>query len=297
MDNTAHLYFSDNFKLNLGTAGVVAVILGCMNLFTRTVGGYIADRCGKAGGLRGRVYWLFAVLLLEGAFMILFSQMRTTATAIAGLMVFGMCVDMACGATYAVVPFISKKSLGSVSGIVGAIDIGTGETPMVRKILVPILKSELCMKRILTIFSSLLMMLLSGIATASTATTQPTRPAYNVEPWAENWTFLKSTPKQSDLFDPIKFILLDPAKNIYLSLGGEIRERCEYFKNNLFGAGKQDKNGYFLTRLMGHADIHIGPFFRAFFEIKCSLFPVLIAVMETLVLKGFTTRCCCCCSF
>jgi NNP family nitrate/nitrite transporter-like MFS transporter len=120
MDNTAHLYFSDNFKMNLETAGLVAAILGAMNLFARSLGGIIADRFGRRGGLRGRVLWLFLVVLIEGLFMILFSRMRTTGLAIGSLMFFGLCVDMACGATYAVVPFINKKSLGSVSGIVGA---------------------------------------------------------------------------------------------------------------------------------------------------------------------------------
>jgi NNP family nitrate/nitrite transporter-like MFS transporter len=120
IDNTAHLYFSDNFKLNLQQAGMVAAILGGMNLFARSLGGIIADRVGRVSGLSGRVRWLFCVLLVEGLFMIVFSRMTTTPLAIASLMLFGLCVDMACGATYAVVPFINKKALGSVSGIVGA---------------------------------------------------------------------------------------------------------------------------------------------------------------------------------
>jgi NNP family nitrate/nitrite transporter-like MFS transporter len=52
--------------------------------------------------------------------MILFSRMTATPLAIGSLMLFGLFVDMACGSTYAVVPFINKKALGSVSGIVGA---------------------------------------------------------------------------------------------------------------------------------------------------------------------------------
>jgi NNP family nitrate/nitrite transporter-like MFS transporter len=120
IDNIAHLYFSDNFSLSLERAGMVAALLGGMNLFARSLGGYVADRFGRAGGLRGRVQWLFMVLLAEGMFMVLFSRMTATPLAIAGLMLFGLCVDMACGATFAVVPFINKKALGSVSGIVGA---------------------------------------------------------------------------------------------------------------------------------------------------------------------------------
>jgi NNP family nitrate/nitrite transporter-like MFS transporter len=120
IDNIAHLYFSDNFKLDLEKAGMVAALLGGMNLFARSLGGYVGDRFGRAGGLRGRVQWLFMVLLAEGVFMIVFSRMTATPLAIAGLMLFGLCVDMSCGATFAVVPFVNKKALGSVSGIVGA---------------------------------------------------------------------------------------------------------------------------------------------------------------------------------
>ena len=106
--------------MDLEHAGRVAAILGGMNLFARSLGGIIADRFGRFGGLQGRVRWLFIVLLLEGIFMMTFSRMTATPLAIGALMLFGLCVDMACGATFAVVPFINKKALGSVSGIVGA---------------------------------------------------------------------------------------------------------------------------------------------------------------------------------
>jgi NNP family nitrate/nitrite transporter-like MFS transporter len=40
--------------------------------------------------------------------------------AVAAMITFGLFTHMACGATYALVPFVDRKSLGGVAGIIGA---------------------------------------------------------------------------------------------------------------------------------------------------------------------------------
>ena len=120
INNIAALYFKDFFSLDLKTAGIIAGLFGLMNIFARTMGGFVGDRCGIRWGLRGRVGFMGIVLLLEGMALMVFSQMTALAIAIVTLVVFSVCVQMAEGATYSVVPFINKKSLGSVAGIVGA---------------------------------------------------------------------------------------------------------------------------------------------------------------------------------
>jgi NNP family nitrate/nitrite transporter-like MFS transporter len=120
INNMAALYFTDSFKLSLFWAGLAASLLGMMNLFARAVGGILGDRFGARWGLRGRVVWLFFVLFVEGLALMLFSQMRVLIAAIPSFLIFGILVDMASGATYSVVPFVNKKALGGVSGIVGA---------------------------------------------------------------------------------------------------------------------------------------------------------------------------------
>ena len=52
--------------------------------------------------------------------MILFSQMRWLPLAIGSMMLTGLFVKMSNGANYAVVPFVNKRALGAVAGIVGA---------------------------------------------------------------------------------------------------------------------------------------------------------------------------------
>ena len=120
INNVAALYFADGFKLSVQTAGMIAGLFGLMNIFARTLGGVAGDRAGIRWGLRGRVAFMGAVLFAEGLALMLFSQMTVLPLAIATLIGFSMCVQMAEGATYSVVPFVNKKALGSVAGIVGA---------------------------------------------------------------------------------------------------------------------------------------------------------------------------------
>ena len=75
INNIAALYFHDRFGLSVGTAGLIAGLFGLMNIFARTLGGIFGDKASIRFGLRGRVMFLGAVLLLEGIALILFSQM------------------------------------------------------------------------------------------------------------------------------------------------------------------------------------------------------------------------------
>ena len=120
INNIAALYYHDKFHLDVKTAGLVAGLFGLMNIFARTTGGFFSDFFAKKMGLRGRVMFLFAVLLGEGIMLMLFSQMGVLVLAIGTMIVFSFFVQMSEGATYGIVPFINRKALGAVAGIVGA---------------------------------------------------------------------------------------------------------------------------------------------------------------------------------
>ncbi|MFW7381536.1 MAG: MFS transporter [Oligoflexus sp.] len=120
INNIAAIYFFDKFELSLTTAGLIAGSFGLMNIFARSMGGVIADLAERKVGIQGRVHWLGLVLFLEGLALIVFSQMNLLPLAIVSLIIFSLFVQMAEGATYAVVPFINSKNIGSVAGIVGA---------------------------------------------------------------------------------------------------------------------------------------------------------------------------------
>jgi NNP family nitrate/nitrite transporter-like MFS transporter len=120
IDNVAALYFKDSFHVGLKLAGLLASATGMMNLFARALGGIAGDWAGGIWGLRGRSLLLGLVVFAEGVALLMFSRLTSLGSATAAYLLFGLLVCMACGVTYAVVPLVQPRAIGSVSGIVGA---------------------------------------------------------------------------------------------------------------------------------------------------------------------------------
>ncbi|AXT55917.1 MFS transporter [Aquimarina sp. AD1] len=113
-------YLQNTFQLERVTAGNLVLSFALMNIFARTLGGFFGDRFGRLKGLRGRVLFLAVILAIEGVMLSLFSGMNGLTFGVVFLVGFSLSVQMAEGATFSVVPFINKKAIGSISGIVGA---------------------------------------------------------------------------------------------------------------------------------------------------------------------------------
>ncbi len=113
-------YLQNTFQLDRLTAGNIVLSFALMNIFARTLGGHFGDKFGKLKGLRGRVLFLAGILTVEGLVLVLFSSITGLVAGIIFLVAFSLTVQMAEGATFSVVPFINKKAIGSISGIVGA---------------------------------------------------------------------------------------------------------------------------------------------------------------------------------
>ncbi|MYM94867.1 MFS transporter [Duganella vulcania] len=118
--NIAAIYYVDHFKLTLAQAGMAAGSFGLLALFARALGGWVSDKFAAAGNLNNRVTLLFVLMLGEGAGLLMFANAGSAALAIGAMLVFGLFTHMACGATYAIVPFVDKRALGGVAGIIGA---------------------------------------------------------------------------------------------------------------------------------------------------------------------------------
>ena len=118
--NIVATYYVDKFGLTLTSAGLAAGVFGILALFARALGGIASDAVARAKGLDGRTLLLFALMVGEGLGLLAFARSESMILAIAAMSVFGLFVHMACGATYALVPFVDRTALGGVTGIVGA---------------------------------------------------------------------------------------------------------------------------------------------------------------------------------
>ncbi|MGW8394781.1 MFS transporter [Pseudoduganella sp. HUAS MS19] len=118
--NIAAIYYVDTFKLSLAQAGMAAGSFGLLALFARALGGWLSDKAAIRGSLNSRVTLLFAMMLGEGIGLLFFSKADSVLFAVISMLVFGLFTHMACGATYALVPFVDKRALGGVAGIIGA---------------------------------------------------------------------------------------------------------------------------------------------------------------------------------
>ena len=93
-------------------------------------------------------------------------------------------------------------------------------------------------------------------------------PMYKLHRSDENYEYLKNketNPYEEDFFDAIKFIPLNQNKDIYLSLGGEIRPRFEHYSNR-FWESEEDEN-FYSQRLAFYTNLVFGKHFRVFTEL------------------------------
>src|SRR5437879_12381692 len=65
-------------------------------------------------------------------------------------------------------------------------------------------------------------------------------PPFKLLRYDENYAYLRDPGKRSDWLDPLKFIPLDRDAQSYLTLGGELRERYDYYHNNSWDRVPQD---------------------------------------------------------
>src|SRR5262245_20238731 len=127
---------------------------------------------------------------------------------------------------------------------------------------------------VLGILTRTIPVLLASVS-AATAQEQPAEPSppppYQRLRYDEDYSYLADPDMRTDLWDPVKYIPLNERGDWRLSLGGEARERFEYYRNYRWDPDAPDQDGYLLQRYLFHADLHLGEAVRAFAQLQSSL--------------------------
>ncbi len=105
---------------------------------------------------------------------------------------------------------------------------------------------------------------------ADSAKPADTPPGYALNRADENYRYLHDPARRTDRWDPLKYITVNETGSRYLSIGGEARERYEYFDRPNWGKDQQD-SGYLLQRYFLHGDLHLGEHIRLFGQFQSSL--------------------------
>ena len=109
-------------------------------------------------------------------------------------------------------------------------------------------------------------------AQAGQPSNEPKRPAYQIGSagrFNEDWSVQRGVDLDTtdDFWDRLKFIPLTSDQNVWLTIGGQARERGEYFRQYLFGNSEpKQSDGYLLSRYRLSADLHLTRYFRMFAE-------------------------------
>lgn len=117
--------------------------------------------------------------------------------------------------------------------------------------------------------------LVAGPASAQEDEAGETRPAaersdirpFRLYRWQEDYSYLAVKP-QRDAWEQLKYIAVPGLPGVWLSFGGEARDRLDGYGPYLFGIGKSGSNWVSdQQRVLVHADLHLGPMVRTFIQL------------------------------
>jgi hypothetical protein len=111
------------------------------------------------------------------------------------------------------------------------------------------------------------LVLASQAASPPALAAHQSRPPFQVLRFNEKWGALGDSIRPLP-FDQLKFIALGQSGLAFLSVGGQARERVEGTRGYLLGGAGTREDVFVLSRVMLHADFHLGDHLRFFAEGK-----------------------------
>lgn len=115
--------------------------------------------------------------------------------------------------------------------------------------------------------SRLLLAVLGSVtALAARGADAPPAPQFKLMRADEDYSHLRDA--AADGAQGLKFIPLAASGTVWASLGGDARLRYEWYRNDAWGDGPQDGNGFVSFRTLLHADVHAGENFRVFAQVQ-----------------------------
>jgi hypothetical protein len=114
---------------------------------------------------------------------------------------------------------------------------------------------------------------IATVSTLASAEPEDDRRAYRLLRDDESWAWLRNPHDIRDPWDPLKYVRLlgEHRDDTFLTLGGEMRQWVEGYRNELWGQTGVVTNAYWLQRYMLHADAHFTRYVRVFWQLKSGI--------------------------
>ncbi len=94
-------------------------------------------------------------------------------------------------------------------------------------------------------------------------------PPFKALRYEEDYAFLQ-TDSGRNWYEKMKYSPLSKGGPAHVSLGGEVRYQYFLFRNEDWGELPRDTDGFVLTRFLGHADVRMSRYLRAFVQLQGS---------------------------